>query len=112
MIDPQKELGSPSFTLPKESTPEAPSFVIETLSTTEVVEPQKEQEFPETPPRVDTPSVESDSSTLDVLRKTLRRSKKKKPTTIPQIRDEITVQVEKIMEDGLKDAFMEMTPVQ
>lgn len=37
---------------------------------------------------------------------------KKKPTNIPSVRDELTMQIEKIMEDGLKDVFLELTPVQ
>lgn len=40
------------------------------------------------------------------------RGKKKKPKAIPQVRDEVTVQIEHIMEEGLKDAYNELTPVQ
>lgn len=40
------------------------------------------------------------------------KSQKKKPTTIPQVKDAVMVEVEHIMEDGLKDAFRELTPVQ
>ena len=45
------------------------------------------------------------------LKKKLR-STKKKPTTIPQVRDEVSIQVEKVMEEDLGDAFAELTPVQ
>lgn len=48
---------------------------------------------------------------IESLKGTLRRTKRK-PAQIPQVRDEITIQVEKIMEEGLVDAFREMTPVQ
>ncbi|HBU06455.1 MAG TPA: hypothetical protein DEB09_00050 [Candidatus Magasanikbacteria bacterium] len=40
------------------------------------------------------------------------KSSKKKPTQIPQVKDEITVQIEKIMEEGLGDAYKELTPIQ
>jgi hypothetical protein len=40
------------------------------------------------------------------------RGNKKKPTTVTQVRDELTIQVEKVMEDGLADAFRELTPIQ
>ncbi len=49
---------------------------------------------------------------IDGLKKTLKKPKKKKGVNIPQVRDELTMKVETIMEDGLKDAFTEMTPVQ
>ena len=40
------------------------------------------------------------------------RSSKKKQTVIPTVRDALSVEVEKVMEEGLKDAFKEMTPIQ
>ncbi|MFZ2189657.1 MAG: hypothetical protein WA057_06330 [Candidatus Magasanikiibacteriota bacterium] len=40
------------------------------------------------------------------------KSTKKKPTQIPQVKDDITVQIEKIMEEGLGDAYKELTPIQ
>lgn len=49
---------------------------------------------------------------IDLLTRRLRKPKKQKPTHIPQMRDEITVQVEKILEDGLADAYKELTPLQ
>lgn len=45
------------------------------------------------------------------LKKKLRSSKKK-PNIIPNVRDALTVEVEKVMEEGLKDAFKELTPLQ
>lgn len=60
--------------------------------------------------------LEKESGLLDEaiesLRSKLRRPKKQKPTTIPQMRDELTMKIEKIMEDGLADAYRELTPVQ
>src|SRR3990167_7296954 len=62
------------------------------------------------------PPLEKEGGLLDEaiesLRAKLRRPKKQKPTTIPQMRDELTTKIEKIMEDGLADAYRELTPVQ
>lgn len=49
--------------------------------------------------------------TIESLKQKLR-GQKKKPTHIPMVRDKITVEVEHIMEEGLKDAYRELTPVQ
>lgn len=40
------------------------------------------------------------------------KKQKKKPTQVPIIRDEMTLKIEKIMEEGLGDAYQELTPVQ
>lgn len=40
------------------------------------------------------------------------RGGKKKPTTIPQVRDALVVEVEKVMEEGLKEAWKELGPIQ
>ncbi len=45
--------------------------------------------------------------------RTALRSGKKKPTLVqPHLRDEITLKVEHIMEEGLADAFRTLTPLQ
>ncbi len=49
--------------------------------------------------------------TIDALKQKLKMSKKK-PTQIPQVRDELTLKVENLLEEDLKDAYKEMTPVQ
>lgn len=49
---------------------------------------------------------------IEGLRSKLKRPKKQKPTSIPQVRDEITVKVEKIMEEGLADAYKELSPIE
>ncbi len=48
---------------------------------------------------------------LEGIKSKLGRGKKKQ-VQIPQVRDEITLKVEKVMEEGLKEAFHAMTPVQ
>lgn len=93
--------------------------------------PQTETQPPETTEKKQTPQKEHEpkreqKETLQTtkeegflddaitnLRKTLRRPKnKKKKGIIPQVRDELTVEIEHIMEEGLKDAFVSLTPVQ
>ncbi len=49
--------------------------------------------------------------TIENLKNTLKRSKKK-PTDIPQVRDEVTIKVENIMQEGLEDAFNSLTSIQ
>lgn len=50
---------------------------------------------------------------IDSFKNILKRSpKKRKDAPIPQVRDELTKQVETILEDGLSDVFRELTPVQ
>lgn len=50
-------------------------------------------------------------NTIDALKQKLKRQKIK-TKQIPQVRDKITIQVEKIMEAGLQDAYKEMSLVQ
>jgi len=35
----------------------------------------------------------------------------KKPVVIPQVRDELTIKIEKILEDGLDDAYQRLSPI-
>lgn len=80
--------------------------------------PSPEQPQQEVAPNPESrpPSIEKEGSFLDEtiegLKAKLRKPKKQKKQQIPQVRDEVTVKVETIMEEGLKDAFMEMTPIQ
>ncbi len=46
------------------------------------------------------------------LKNALRQQKKKKPTAVPQVRDDITVKIEKIMEAGLEEAYKALDPIQ
>ncbi len=99
----QQESTIPDISVSKESP-----NIIEQKIPIQDVEVSKETESKET---------ESDKDNfLDEaivgLRKTLKRPKKKKSGIIPQVRDELTVEIEHVMEEGLKDAFTELTPVQ
>lgn len=55
--------------------------------------------------------ITKQEGTIDTLKRKLKLNKKK-PLTIPTTKDELTIRVEKIMEDGLADVFRELTPVQ
>lgn len=46
------------------------------------------------------------------LRAKLKKPKKKKQSKIPEIRDELTIKIEKVMEEGLKEAYQELSPVE
>ena len=81
---------------PVEKTPPVPEGAVEV----EVEKPK--------PPAEEEGFLEESISTL---KKTLKTTKKK-PTTVPQVRDELTIEVEKIMEQDLGDAFAELTPIQ
>lgn len=52
------------------------------------------------------------SAAVEGLRIRLSKPKKHQPIVIPQVRDAVTRQVETIMEEGLKDAFQALTPIQ
>lgn len=73
--------------------------------------PERTTEFQEKP-KTEKPEKEGFiEESIEGLKKKLK-STKKKPSQIPQIRDEVTVAIEKIMEEDLKDAFKELTPIQ
>lgn len=93
-LPPQRE------TLPT-NTPETPT-----------TEQYEKEHFLEEAPTQATEKEGFIDDAISVLKKTLRKPTKQKPTTIPQVRDEVTLQVEKIMEEGLGDAYIELTPVQ
>jgi hypothetical protein len=81
--------------------------------------PRKNQEqarVEQQPQRESAMKVEKEATflddSIDSLKRSLKRSKKKKPGSVPQVRDQVTIQVEKIMEEGLQEAFVELTPLQ
>ena len=75
--------------------------------------------LPESPGEIEAegevmPSAEASApvtETVEGWRARLHKPKKQ-PVAVPQVRDKLTVQLEKIMEEGLKDAFQVLTPVQ
>lgn len=76
--------------------------------------PSQEQQFEiqkKEPVQLETKKEGFLEETISGLKNKLR-STKKKPTIIPTVRDALTVEVEKVMEEGLKDAFKELTPIQ
>lgn len=46
------------------------------------------------------------------MQRRLKTPKKKKPSKVPQVRDDLTVEVERIMEAGLEEAYSELSPVE
>lgn len=40
------------------------------------------------------------------------KKQKKKPSSIPLVKDEITLRIEKVMEEGLEEAFKELSPIE
>jgi hypothetical protein len=84
----------------KTFTPESASFVPEQENipeTTEVQAPQEAKQVEQVIQKAPT-----------IKTKPLQN----KPQAIPKVRDEMTLKIEKIMEEDLKDAFTELTTVQ
>jgi len=81
---------------------QAPERQIEVLSPKEMKEPSEKMEIKKEGFLDDT---------IEDLKKTLKKTKKR-PSQIPQVRDETTLKVENIMQQGLEDAYKEMTAVQ
>lgn len=76
--------------------------------------PSPEQQFEAPEQKPETLEIQKEGfleETIEGLKNKLRSSKKK-PHIIPNVRDALTVEVEKVMEEGLKDAFKELTPIQ
>ncbi len=84
---------------------------IESSSVSPTPEIQKTLETKEQ--KIDLPETKTENieSAIKNLTGKLKMSKKKK-TIIPTVKDEFTLRVEKIMEEGLGDAYREMTTVQ
>ncbi|MBH41720.1 MAG: hypothetical protein CL685_03325 [Candidatus Magasanikbacteria bacterium] len=71
---------------------------------------QESKEVPKTAQVPEAPPKKTEEG-IDRLTKLLKRKKPKK-THIPQVRNDLTVQIEKILEEGLKDAYQELTITQ
>lgn len=68
----------------------------------------REQQL-ETKPEVGATGPGAEVKTTDFFN--VLKRKKPKPSAIPQLRDEVTVRIEKILEDGVGDAFSRLSPV-
>ena len=86
------------------STPEQPQ-VPEQVDAPEVPERHEAPSVPEQPPAEDV------DSSIKSLKRKLRKTKKKQ-VVMPAIKDEITLRIEKVMEEGIDDAYRELTPIQ
>ena len=74
------------------------------------------QEMEVSPEVQENSSLEQQPASLDSaiegLKRGLKKAKKPKNTVVPVVRDDMTLQIETILSDGLEDAFLELTPVQ
>lgn len=105
----QPTIPNPDLTeAPREA---APSFDIENPAETQSPSPevQSSTEHRETP-GMDTEEKSGVAEAVEGITKKLKRPKRKQLADIQPIRDELTREVEHIMEEGLKDAFKELTP--
>lgn len=96
----------------RQPTPQESSFGVEKTQPPQREQAPEQQEFQA---EREVPKDAQDNfldESINTLRGKLRIPKKQKPTQIPQIRDELTVKVEKIMEEGLVDAFKELSPIE
>ena len=89
--------------------------VPQTEKTSASVSVEKQKEQLRSREQKDTVTIEESKGFLEEalsgLRKKLKKQKKSQKT-IPQVRDQVVLQIEKIMENGLEDSFREMTPIQ
>jgi hypothetical protein len=103
-------------TTPNEQAPQQPDVLVPTLT------PEQPVEQPTTPEvavpiegareqqGIHVEESKSITESLDGLAKKLRKPKKKKLSDVQIVRDEVTKEVEHIMEQGLSDAFKELSP--
>ncbi|PIZ94851.1 MAG: hypothetical protein COX81_02340 [Candidatus Magasanikbacteria bacterium CG_4_10_14_0_2_um_filter_37_12] len=109
---PSKEVSQP---LPTESIRNTEDFFEQSVITEIAPVPTTDRQTEYEPQVEDGIEKKGDGfldETIEKLKKTLRLTKNKKNAQIPQIRDDITVKLEHIMEDGLADAYKELTPIQ
>lgn len=102
---------SQSF-IPKQGE-QSPRFRVETKPQHE--QPQhREVEVPkERQPKAEVDRQEGGlEASIQTLKSKLVKPKGKKQKAIPQVRDEVTIRVEQIMQDGLEDAFLELSPIE
>ncbi len=71
---------------------------------------ETEHEQPETVPDISSSMEKTEYQPTKPDRKIFKKGVKSKK--IPQIRDKLTIKIEKIMEEGIEDAFNELTPIQ
>ena len=85
---------------------QSPAFDSENISQTIKVEEEKK---PEQGDKIE--KEKKDQTESDLKKPSKLPLLNKKQIKIPQVRDEITVKVEKIMEQGLNDAYERLSPI-
>ncbi len=91
------------------------AFDVQTELPSQSVEQLPRTEQPEALPQQEVQTNKQEGfldETIDTIKTKLRKPKRQKATKMPQVRDELTVKVEKIMEEGLVDAFKELSPIE
>jgi hypothetical protein len=98
-------------TTPKESSLVAPAEIQASTPEQQTYNTEQKEQLPQK--EIQTKKEEGFlDETIEGLKTKLKKPKKQKPKAIPQVRDKLTVKVEKIMEEGLVDAFKELDPVE
>ncbi|MDD2656060.1 MAG: hypothetical protein PHQ18_00605 [Patescibacteria group bacterium] len=97
----------------QETQPDYVGFQPETTKTeiNEQIPEQKNIEQAKQNPETHVEIEQNLDTRIQTLKKKLKQSKKKN-TQIPIVKDEMTLRIEKVMEDGLEDAYKELTPLQ
>ncbi|MCF6276611.1 MAG: hypothetical protein L3J07_02050 [Candidatus Magasanikbacteria bacterium] len=93
--------------------PDTQNF-LEKTKTPKIDAPHVEREvvIPKTEQEQSTKEIQPVETQLQIKSTVQKEQPKKARPTIPQTKDEMTQKIEKIMEEDLKDAFLELTPVQ
>ncbi|PLX28613.1 hypothetical protein C0581_01770 [Candidatus Parcubacteria bacterium] len=102
----------PNFQAPESPAKQTPA--VEATPETQAAPSETQTELPTKKEQETQPLTVEDNSLegrIDTLKKKLRR-KKKKDLQLPKVKDELTERIEHVMQEGLADAYMELTPIQ
>ena len=102
----------PNFQAPESPAKQTPA--VEATPETQAAPSETQTELPAKKEQETQPLTVEDNSLegrIDTLKKKLRR-KKKKDLQLPKVKDELTERIEHVMQEGLADAYMELTPIQ
>ena len=107
MADPQQPYKENTY-VPDSERMSAPGFSVDKSKEKVPTDIERQREHQEQPHAQEHAAQKQEKPTL---RKFLPK-KKKSPHIIPQVRDELTREVESIMEEGLTDAFKELSSLE
>lgn len=69
-------------------------------------------QVPENQPPASEPEDSFIDSAIDAMRLKLKKQTKQKTSQIPRVKDDFMVKIEKILEEGLEDAYRELSPAE